>query len=257
MARAQPSKKSNSKSKETRKRQKKAEPEKTPKKTKRGQRPSVWDLVKNDARLPRVTKEVEVEPTPEETFRMGLLQDLGFESPAADFEGSVLQPRDTVDDIFSSTVMDEGNRALGLDVDGNFVIQDATPTKDNFFDLIEGRHVVSENLDGLGKLPRFDGAYKVTRTTKWSEEQTNRLYLCLRMFGTDHVLIQSHFPEFTQDQVRRKVKIEMRKQPSATEDCLDNPIPITTELFEKIRGTINPMTHYRYEDDELLALSDS
>ena len=79
---------------------------------------------------------------------------------------------------------------------------------------------------------RYAGAYKVTKPTKWSDEETDKFYDALAQFGEDLFLIQTRFKDKTANQISMKLRSERKRNPKRFNQALDNPKSITKEAWQ-------------------------
>ncbi|XP_025190402.1 transcription factor TFIIIB component B''-like [Melanaphis sacchari] len=63
---------------------------------------------------------------------------------------------------------------------------------------------------------------KKEASTKWSKDETIKLYKCLMNFGTDFSMIQQYCPNRTRAQIKRKYKAEEKKNPQLINSVLTN-----------------------------------
>ena len=66
----------------------------------------------------------------------------------------------------------------------------------------------------------YEFAYKKTKPTKWSPEETDRFYSALEKFGSDLMLVNTFFPSLNSTQIRQKFKTETRKQPQRVSEAV-------------------------------------
>ena len=86
---------------------------------------------------------------------------------------------------------------------------------------------------------RYAGAYKVTKPTKWSDEETAKFYAALAQFGEDLFLIQTRFKDKTASQISMKLRSERKRNPKRFNLALDNPQAITKEAWQSGRILTN------------------
>ena len=101
---------------------------------------------------------------------------------------------------------------LVFDADGNIVLSAAPVT--NSADYSFSGTVVDAMLTG------YEFAYKKTRPTKWSPDETERFYSALSRFGSDLMLVNTAFPSLTASQIRQKFKAENRRAPRLVAEAL-------------------------------------
>ncbi|KAJ1613225.1 SANT domain-containing transcription factor TFIIIB [Cryptosporidium canis] len=119
-----------------------------------------------------------------------------------------------------------GNSKLSIDCKGDIVLEDNSSSGGSgrqldWLGLMEGRVYINENMAGTSLQP-YSGAYKRTKSKRWSVEQTNKFYDALSLFGTDLMLVKSVFPEFTDKQIHDKFKAEEKKNKQKLDDILIN-----------------------------------
>ncbi|KAJ1608157.1 SANT domain-containing transcription factor TFIIIB [Cryptosporidium canis] len=119
-----------------------------------------------------------------------------------------------------------GNSKLSIDCKGDIVLEDNSSSGGSgrqldWLGLMEGRVYINENMAGTSLQP-YSGAYKRTKSKRWSMEQTNKFYDALSLFGTDLMLVKSVFPEFTDKQIHDKFKAEEKKNKQKLDDILIN-----------------------------------
>ena len=101
---------------------------------------------------------------------------------------------------------------LVFDADGNIVLSAAPVT--NSADYSFSGTVVDAMLTG------YEFAYKKTRPTKWSPDETDRFYSALSRFGSDLMLVNTSFPSLSASQIRQKFKAENRRAPKRVAEAL-------------------------------------
>lgn len=111
--------------------------------------------------------------------------------------------------------------------------------RDELFEL-----TIHEGSDS-GRLAPFPGAYKVGVKVKWSEEASRRFYDAVEMYGCDAHLINAVLPEFTNKEVTRKIRTELKKNALKMEAATKVRRKLTTSAFVDARGEIDPSTHFR------------
>lgn len=95
-----------------------------------------------------------------------------------------------------------------------------------------------EEVDCSGRLPAFEGAYKVTKARRWTDGETKRFYEALSRVGEDLTMIAAMLPNVDYKDVVRKYRRERRTNPSAIEAALKNGKPmLSVKEYEDDRGT--------------------
>jgi len=125
----------------------------------------------------------------------------GFE----DLLGSAPNTPDMFNPSLSNDTVSANDGQLVFDEDGNIVLSAATITASTDFGF--SGTVVDAMLTG------YEFAYKKTRPTKWSPDETDRFYSALEQFGSDLMLVNTFFPSLTSTQIRQKYKAEDRREP--------------------------------------------
>lgn len=130
-------------------------------------------------------------------------------------------------ELFSiDKVSGNGGSKLSIDCKGDIIIEENSLNGNSgkqmdWLGLMEGRVYINENMAGTSLQP-YSGAYKRTKSKRWSTEQTNKFYDALSLFGTDLMLVKSVFPEFTDKQIHDKFKAEEKKNKDKLDDILIN-----------------------------------
>ncbi|EEA06866.1 uncharacterized protein CMU_015430 [Cryptosporidium muris RN66] len=128
------------------------------------------------------------------------------------------------DDLFlTENLVNESNPRLSLDCKGEITFDEGNSSSKggsiDWLGIMEGRVYVNENMAGTSVQP-YEGAYKKSKSIRWSPEQTNKFYEALSIFGTDLMLVKSVFPEFTDKQVHDKFKMEEKRNKSKLDEIL-------------------------------------
>ncbi|KAF8821863.1 Myb family Dna-binding domain-containing protein, partial [Cardiosporidium cionae] len=83
-------------------------------------------------------------------------------------------------------------------------------------------------------IPAYEGAYKRTKSRKWSSEDISKFYQAIEMFGTDLMMVQIAMPEFTDKQIRDKFKAEEKRNYLKVEAALKTHREIKLPAYEEI-----------------------
>merc|ERR1712178_81316 len=89
-------------------------------------------------------------------------------------------------------------------------------------------------------------AYKKTKVTKWSEEETDKFYQALEIYGMDLFLVQTFFRHKSASQIKTKYLKEMKKNPDKINEALTTKAKkLTKDSFESQHGKIDTSKHYQ------------
>ncbi|CDJ27064.1 uncharacterized protein EMH_0028730 [Eimeria mitis] len=107
------------------------------------------------------------------------------------------------------------------------------------------RRVLEEDLSSRGAfaLQPYEGAYKKTKGKRWTEEETRKFYDCLSCCGTDLLLIKTMMPGVTDGQLKRKLKIEEKKNAARVEAALATKRSLSLQTYEQLHGSIRRELH--------------
>jgi hypothetical protein len=124
---------------------------------------------------------------------------------------------------------------LVFDSEGNMVLQ----TVSSSTHTISGEATTTVESATAG----YDFAYRRPKPTKWSDDETQRFYEALEMYGHDQMLINTALPNFTPAQIRQKFKAEMRKFPARFNATLyTSRKTLDASIYEEQHGKIaNPV----------------
>ncbi|CAD2087772.1 high mobility group protein B3, putative [Plasmodium vinckei brucechwatti] len=119
---------------------------------------------------------------------------------------------------------------------------------DNDFNfLMKTKNKVNENLNKC-QIEKYNNAYKKAKLCKWSEQQTNKFYEVIEMFGVDLMMVRALLPSFTDKQIRDKYKKEKKNNPYRIDQALKKNKEIDLEAYENEHGKIDHSTHHNYYD---------
>jgi hypothetical protein len=91
----------------------------------------------------------------------------------------------------------------------------------------------------------YESAYPRTKATKWNDEETDRFYEALSIYGTDLFLVQTFFRDKSAAQIKTKYNKEMKKHPQEMQRALTTQARrLTKDAFEKQHGKIDTSKHY-------------
>lgn len=117
----------------------------------------------------------------------------------------------------------------------------------NFNFLMKTKNKVNENLNNC-QIEKYNNAYKKAKLCKWSEQQTNKFYEVIEMFGIDLMMVRALLPSFTDKQIRDKYKKEKKNNPYRIDQALKKNKEIDLEAYENEHGKIDHSTHHNYYD---------
>lgn len=117
----------------------------------------------------------------------------------------------------------------------------------NFNFLMKTKNKVNENLNNC-QIEKYNNAYKKAKLCKWSEQQTNKFYEVIEMFGIDLMMVKALLPSFTDKQIRDKYKKEKKNNPYRIDQALKKNKEIDLEAYENEHGKIDHSTHHNYYD---------
>lgn len=75
---------------------------------------------------------------------------------------------------------------------------------------------------------------KVEHSKQWSKTETFKFYKCLMNLGTDFSMIGQYFPGRTRAQIKRKYKVEERKNPDLVNGALSTTTHYNSVLIENM-----------------------
>eukprot|EP00931_Biecheleriopsis_adriatica_P064714 TRINITY_DN3943_c0_g1_i2.p1 TRINITY_DN3943_c0_g1~~TRINITY_DN3943_c0_g1_i2.p1 ORF type:complete len:1078 (-),score=263.54 TRINITY_DN3943_c0_g1_i2:37-3270(-) len=137
-------------------------------------------------------------------------------------------------------------KALGpqlcLDEAGNLVLDPSSLSRSvgEHQDPVEAGGPVHEAVS------QYSSAYKRTKSTKWTLEETNMFYEALSLYGTDLFLVQTFFRNKSAADIKTKYSKELKKSPAKVEEALTTRSrKLTKETFEKLHGKIDTSKHYK------------
>jgi len=90
------------------------------------------------------------------------------------------------------------------------------------------------DVDASQLMPVFEGAYKYTKPTKWSSDDESKFIEALRICGTDLELVTALMDGWTYEKVRKKFKIELKKDPKLISTILAQRREFRTQSFNGI-----------------------
>lgn len=78
---------------------------------------------------------------------------------------------------------------------------------------------------------------KKFKTDKWSDEENEKFYMAISIYGTDFALVSSLFgPSKTREQIKNKFKKEEKKNKEKIDGALKNPESFKRRNFEEKFG---------------------
>eukprot|EP00177_Eucheuma_denticulatum_P004074 GFKZ01007380.1.p1 GENE.GFKZ01007380.1~~GFKZ01007380.1.p1 ORF type:complete len:316 (-),score=40.24 GFKZ01007380.1:15-827(-) len=116
-----------------------------------------------------------------------------------------------------------------LDAEGNIVIDpdSLVVSADTAGAFDDGRRTVTVDNDGLGNRITSATYGKRESALRWSQQETDKFYQALRMFGTDFSLMERLFPKRSRRQLKFKFKREDKENPKRVDEALNAPpLPI-------------------------------
>ncbi|EZG78434.1 hypothetical protein GNI_036350 [Gregarina niphandrodes] len=169
--------------------------------------------------------------------RLQMMTELGAEAGASDvldlFTGgtveTVARPEPIVTAPEETDLFAVG--ANDFDVGGGDLFSTANDRSDIY-------ELTTYEASNRGLTP-FKGAYKNTKATKWSGENTNEFYKWVSMFGNDTVMIQAHMPQFTTKQISQKITRELKNNPKVFALFVAAKKKISLETYEAAHGTLD------------------
>jgi hypothetical protein len=135
---------------------------------------------------------------------------------------------------------------LVFDEEGNMVLQQVSGngSGDRISAAVEATTTVESATCG------YDFAYRRPKPTRWSNEDTDRFYEALELYGSDQMLINTALPHFTAVQIRQKFKAEERNNPIRFKRVLyGSKKKISSIKFEQQHGLIaNPVVDHKIDE---------
>ncbi|SBT44209.1 high mobility group protein B3, putative (HMGB3) [Plasmodium ovale wallikeri] len=121
------------------------------------------------------------------------------------------------------------------------------PRKNNTSLLMKSKYDMNEDFSRC-QIEQYKDAYKRRKACKWSDDDTNRFYEAIEMFGIDLMMVRALLPSFTDKQIRDKYKKEKKMNPQKIEQAVRANKEIDLDAYEREHGKIDNSTCIRYYD---------
>ncbi|ANQ06582.1 Uncharacterized protein PCOAH_00006870 [Plasmodium coatneyi] len=103
--------------------------------------------------------------------------------------------------------------------------------------LMSKRGKINTNLN-RSQIETYNNAYKKSALFKWTDEETDKFYQAIEMFGVDLMMVRAFLPKFSDKQIRDKYKKERRNNPLKIEEAIKKNKEIDLDAYENENGRI-------------------
>ena len=123
---------------------------------------------------------------------------------------------------------------IRLDEQGNIILDESSLLVNQLKGNIDGPRGNGGDL----AIPTGGRAPKKQTIAKWSDDENNKFFHALQLYGEDLFMIQTHIPLRTPAQIKKKLKLEQKKNTARYQDALNGvgKIALTTDQFQKDKG---------------------
>lgn len=129
----------------------------------------------------------------------------------------------------------------------NNLINENNNNNDKLGLLMEKKNEINQNLN-KSQIEKYNYAYKKSKLCKWTDEETDKFYQAIEMFGIDLMMVRALIPKFNDKQIRDKYKKEKKSNPLKIEQAIKKNKEINLDAYENEHGKIDHSTHYMYSD---------